>query len=209
LFYVAGIATTSTSPKVEEPEQPNQSLSDEKGQLALSAPEFDSNDLWVINRTNATAAQHVHHSTIVKRARRASRRTSRKLRQERRRQDFPQSQTFKSCPTKTIYASKSTAEDMFGQQVDVYPFITIGDLNLDQHFYETFCDVEKCKCGGINNKHFKSSCRTTYSLSFGRIVKGGEIGWSLIKLRTGCACQVKQKKKSSFARNGDNKKFKF
>ncbi|XP_060557651.1 nerve growth factor-like [Ruditapes philippinarum] len=102
----------------------------------------------------------------------------------------------KSCPTRTEYVYKKTAEDVFGDTVDVYPVIQIGNLALDQYFYETFCDVEKCECAGVDTTKYESSCRTTHSYSYARIVKSGEIGWGLIKVRSGCSCVVNEKRRS-------------
>ncbi|XP_045198767.2 neurotrophin-7-like [Mercenaria mercenaria] len=104
----------------------------------------------------------------------------------------------KSCPTRTSYVSKKTAEDIFGNIVNVYPVIHIGKLALDQLFYESFCDVEKCSCAGVGSRKFKSSCQTTHSYTYARTVKSGEIGWSFIKVKSGCSCVIQEKKKNRY-----------
>ncbi|XP_053398303.1 venom nerve growth factor 1-like [Mercenaria mercenaria] len=101
----------------------------------------------------------------------------------------------KSCPTRTSYVSKRTAEDIFGDTVNVYPVIHVGKLALDQMFYESFCDVDKCSCAGVDSRKFKSSCETTHTYTYARVVKSGEIGWGYIKVRSGCSCVVRAKGK--------------
>lgn len=103
----------------------------------------------------------------------------------------------KSCPTRTNYVFKKTAEDIFGDKVDVYPVITTGNLAMDQYFYEIFCNIERCTCSGINSQRFKSSCKTTHSYTYAKIVKSGEIGWSYIKVRSGCSCVIQEKTATS------------
>ncbi|XP_060566603.1 nerve growth factor-like [Ruditapes philippinarum] len=201
LFYETRFVTTSksSSSKFEEPVQANGTQSD--GQLSTSPLVFDFREPCSKNRTcNARATENSDHSCSVKRVPRASGRKLRKSRQERG-YNVQQSQPRKLCPTKTTYGIKSTAEDMFGEKVDVHPYINIGNLHEDQFFYESFCDAERCQCDGVDNKYFQSFCQTTFSLSYGRIIKGGKTGWSMTKLRSGCVCVVRQKKKGFVRRN--------
>jgi hypothetical protein len=100
-----------------------------------------------------------------------------------------------ACPTKSLYVIKKTALDIFEDKVDVYPVINMKNLAYDQGFYESFCDEENCNCLGIQRKKYKSSCQTTYSYTYARIVKGGEIGWGYIKIRSGCRCVVREKRR--------------
>lgn len=98
-----------------------------------------------------------------------------------------------SCPTKTQYVLKTQGEDVFGDTVEIHPVIQIGKLTIDQFFYESFCDKEKCSCAGVNDDAFVSSCETTYSYTHARVIKNGEVGRSYIKVRSGCRCVVREK----------------
>ncbi|XP_060601755.1 venom nerve growth factor-like [Ruditapes philippinarum] len=203
LFCETRLVTTSisSSSKLEEQVQANGTRCDVDGQLPTSPLFFDSSE--PCSRTyNARATENVDHSCNVKRVRRTSERKLKKSRQERG-YNVQKSQPRKLCPTKTTYGIKSTAEDMYGEKVTVHPYINIGNLHEDQLFYESFCDVERCQCDGVDNKYFQSFCQTTFSLSYGRIIKGGKTGWSMIKLRSGCVCVVRQKKKGFVRRNGN------
>lgn len=97
------------------------------------------------------------------------------------------------CPSKTMYVFKTEAEDIFENTVKVHPVIQIKNLTIDQLFYESFCPEEKCNCGGVDKDKFMSSCETTYSYSYARVVKNGQIGWSFIKTRSGCSCVVRER----------------
>ena len=97
----------------------------------------------------------------------------------------------KACQTKTRYVFKTTAEDIFGNIVQVHPVIKVAGLKIDQYFYETYCQKENCNCAGTDHTNFASSCETTYTYTFARVVKNGEIGWTYIKVRSGCSCMVR------------------
>lgn len=116
-----------------------------------------------------------------------SNRKSMKLREKRRRQRKNLSNR-KSCPTQTTVSMKKTAQDIFGMIVDVHPFIIVGNLAMEQIFYETFCKVENCKCAGLSKRYSASRCHTTYTNVYARIIKSGKDGWGLIKVRSGCMC---------------------
>ena len=101
-----------------------------------------------------------------------------------------------SCSSKTEYVLKTEADDIFGNKVTVHPVIKIGKLTMDQFFYESFCHTEGCKCLGMDDKGFVASCETRYSFTYARVIKNGEIGWTYIKVRSGCGCVVRQRNMS-------------
>lgn len=98
-----------------------------------------------------------------------------------------------SCKVKTLYSSKTTANDIFGDVVDVAPYISFGETNLKQYFYEQYCDKERCGCHGTNKKKYQSSCETSYGYTLARISKHGVTGWAYILVRTGCNCIIEDR----------------
>lgn len=97
-----------------------------------------------------------------------------------------------ACKTKTSYVFKTEAEDIYGDIVQVHPVIHVGNLDIDQYFYESYCAKENCKCAGTNGRKFTSSCETTHSYTFARVIKNGEPGWTYIKVRSGCSCVLRE-----------------
>jgi len=102
----------------------------------------------------------------------------------------------RSCPSKTSYEFKTEAEDIFGHSVQIHPQVHIGNIKIDQYFYETYCAVEQCNCAGINNNQFTSSCETTFSYTYARVIKNGQEGWAYIKVRSGCSCVIQERSDS-------------
>lgn len=146
-------------------------------------------------------ARELRREQKKKRSRSSGRRNKRNRyrRRHKRRRSFVSARLGlkqKSCPVRTEYVSKKTAEDIFGDIVDVYPVIHIANLALEQYFYESFCDVERCACAGVDNNKFKSSCQSTHSFTYAKVVKSGEIGWSYIQVRSGCSCVIQVKEQS-------------
>ncbi|KAH3738148.1 hypothetical protein DPMN_044776 [Dreissena polymorpha] len=99
----------------------------------------------------------------------------------------------KSCGTRSSYVYKTEAEDIFGDTVSIYPVIEFGKVTIDQYFHETYCLDENCACAGIDSKHFTSFCETTHSYTYARAVKNGNLGWTFVKVRSGCACIINEK----------------
>lgn len=99
----------------------------------------------------------------------------------------------RSCPATTSYVFKTEAEDIFGNIVEVHPVIHVGSLTISQYFYESYCHEEECMCRGAESTRFESSCETTHSYTYARVVKNGEAGWTYIKVRSGCSCVIREK----------------
>ena len=99
----------------------------------------------------------------------------------------------RSCPMISEYRILKEAEDIFGDVVQVAPFFQDDGMNIDQVFYESYCDRENCRCTGIDKKRFTSACETNYMLANARVIKEGKVGWSQIKIRSGCSCILKEK----------------
>lgn len=99
----------------------------------------------------------------------------------------------RSCPATTSYVFKTEAEDIFGNIVEVHPVIHVGSLTINQYFYESYCHKEECMCRGAESTRFESSCETTHSYTYARVVKNGEAGWTYIKVRSGCSCVIREK----------------
>jgi hypothetical protein len=147
----------------------------------------------IISTTQISETRHTRQPMVRKYGRYNETRNGVKSVQKKRKRPQRLEISRQSCISRTKYVHKKTAEDVFGDTVDVYPVIIVGSLAIDQYFYESFCDEERCECVGINNKSYSSSCQTTHTYTYARIVKGGEIGWGLIKVRSGCSCEIEEK----------------
>ena len=105
----------------------------------------------------------------------------------------PRSNRMRACVTKYTYGVLTRAMDIFGEEVTVTPNIPVDEKFIDQYFHESFCDTEKSKCHGAGPGVAKSSCETTYRYAYARAVKGGHVGWWMIRLRSGCSCIMRKK----------------
>ena len=99
-------------------------------------------------------------------------------------------QRRRACTTKSQYISLEEAEDVYGDMVKVTPLADIGGTHLEvaQIFHESYCEDAGCSCFGVASNTYRSSCETQYSYTTARIIKDGYTGWSMIKVRSGCAC---------------------
>ncbi|KAH3828454.1 hypothetical protein DPMN_130423 [Dreissena polymorpha] len=102
----------------------------------------------------------------------------------------------KSCGTKSSYVFKEEAKDIFGDTVHIHPVIEFGKVTFTQYFRETFCSDDGCSCYGIDSNKFTSSCETTHSYTNAKVVKNGSLRWTLVKIRSGCACIINEKQQA-------------
>lgn len=135
-------------------------------------------------------AQNERHGTSGKRREKKSKQRQRCNRQTKSREGRtkPGSNRRRACVTKYTYGVLTRAVDIFGEEVAVTPKIPAGKKFMDQHFHESYCDTEKCRCHGTGPDVAESSCETTYRYAFAMAVKGGHVGWLMIRLRSGCSC---------------------
>ncbi|KAH3847311.1 hypothetical protein DPMN_089631 [Dreissena polymorpha] len=103
----------------------------------------------------------------------------------------------KACGTSTSYVFKQEAKDIFGDTVSFHPVSKFGKSSVNQFFRETFCSDGGCSCGGIDSKTFTSSCETTHSYMNARTVKNETLGWTRVKVRSGCACIINEKQQET------------
>ena len=101
----------------------------------------------------------------------------------------------RSCPTKTEFTYLKEAVDVSGELVQLAPFYQDDGTVVKQLFQESFCVKENCTCRGIKSRKFESTCMTDYMFSGAKVIKNGQVVWSHIKVRSGCSCVVKQKRR--------------
>ena len=99
----------------------------------------------------------------------------------------------RSCKTKFGYVVLKEAQDTNGDVVKIAPLFEVEGVEIDQIFHESYCDVEKCTCKGIDTDIYESSCETNYSYTYARVIKGDKVNWGHIKIRSGCSCLIKKK----------------
>ena len=106
---------------------------------------------------------------------------------------FPYEMPKRSCPTKSEFTFLKEAEDMYGNIVQLAPLYQNDSTVIKQTVQESFCVREKCTCRGINGRKFDSACMTDYKFSVAKVIKDGQVGWSYIKIRSGCSCVIEHK----------------
>ena len=106
---------------------------------------------------------------------------------------FPYEIPKRSCPTKSEFTFLKEAEDMYGNIVQLAPLYQNDSTVIKQAVQELFCVREKCTCRGINGRKFDSACMTDYKFSVAKVIKDGQVGWSYIKIRSGCSCVIEHK----------------
>ena len=111
------------------------------------------------------------------------------------RTQFSYGSSKRSCPTKTQFTFLKEAVDVSGDIVQLAPLYQNDGTVVKQLVQESFCVQENCTCRGIKSRKFESTCMTNYMLSGAQVIKDGQVVWSHIKIRSGCSCVVKQKRR--------------
>ena len=101
----------------------------------------------------------------------------------------------RSCPTKTEFTYLKEAIDVSGDIVQLAPLYQDDGTLVKQLVQESFCIQENCTCRGINSRKFESTCMIDYRFSSAIVIKDGQLVWSNIKVRSGCSCVVKHKRR--------------
>ena len=100
----------------------------------------------------------------------------------------------RACKTKSEYVVLKEAIDIFGDTVKLAPLLEIEGVEIDQVFHESYCEIENCKCRGVDSSIYESSCETNHLYTLARVIKKKQIYWSHIKVRAGCSCVVREKR---------------
>ncbi len=98
------------------------------------------------------------------------------------------------CRSTSQWIEKHTAEDMWGNTVQVLQEIDIGGTRINQYFYETYCESENATCNGIDTSQYYSLCSDRHVWAYANVRnESGEEGWALVKVRSSCNCALFKK----------------
>ncbi len=98
------------------------------------------------------------------------------------------------CKSTSQWIERHTAEDMWGNTVQVLQEIDIGGTRVNQYFYETYCESEKAACNGIDTSQYDSVCSDRHVWAYANVRNdSGEEGWALVKVRSSCNCALFKK----------------
>ena len=95
------------------------------------------------------------------------------------------------CKSISEWVEGTTAEDIWGNTVEVLQKIDIGNTLVNQYFYETYCEVEQTTCTGIDTRSYTSVCSSKHIWAHAKVkTPSGEEGWAIIKVRGSCNCSL-------------------
>ena len=95
------------------------------------------------------------------------------------------------CKSVSEWVERTTAEDIWGNTVQVLQKINVGNALVNQYFYETFCETEKTTCTGIDTRRYNSVCSSQHIWAYAKVrTRDGEEGWAIIKVRGSCNCSL-------------------
>ena len=98
------------------------------------------------------------------------------------------------CDSISRWVAKTTADDMWGNTVNVVQKIDVNGARMNQYFFETHCVREHCQCRGIDTTQYNSKCESKHIFAYAKVVDSvGTEGWNLIKLRGSCSCSITAK----------------
>ena len=95
------------------------------------------------------------------------------------------------CKSVSEWVERTTAEDTWGNTVEVLQKINVGNTLVNQYFYETFCETEKTTCTGIDTRRYNSVCSSQHIWAYAKVrTRDREEGWAIIKVRGSCNCSL-------------------
>ena len=95
------------------------------------------------------------------------------------------------CKSVSEWVERTTAEDTWGNTVEVLQKINVGNTLVNQYFYETFCETEKTTCTGIDTRRYNSVCSSQHIWACAKVrTRDREERWAIIKVRGSCNCSL-------------------
>ena len=157
--------------------------------------QFEANPVQVFAiHTSSSAKSKAQHDFVKYRRENTKTRPGNGSNRQRRQQHGNGYHARHVCKTKSEFGVLREARDVNGDIVKVAPLFEIDGVRIEQTFFESYCDVEKCKCRGIiNTDMYETACETNHMYTYARVMKDRAIGWTHIKIRSGCSCKIREK----------------
>uniref|UniRef100_A0A3Q2WI29 Nerve growth factor a (beta polypeptide) n=1 Tax=Haplochromis burtoni TaxID=8153 RepID=A0A3Q2WI29_HAPBU len=98
---------------------------------------------------------------------------------------------YSVCDSMNTWVSNLTkATDMYGNEVEVLPNVTINNVVKKQYFYETTCNSG---CLGIDSRHWNSYCTNSHIFVSALTTFNEQTAWRYIRINAACVCVLSRK----------------